>query len=190
MVVSAGHASATYLRRFVSAFGAGSVATTSNPRARYWAAQLAPMVGEIQVQIDGLGQAVVEHLDVGARGGALPFRKVRARPEDAAESRVVGALLCPVELPPPRIDAHADAPLGRVATVGVPAAGFDQRLELRAVEVGAHDAHALPVRPVELPIRPIELELLRRERAALRADRLPVPTVDVGTLDPPNVPAG
>src|SRR5437762_12413165 len=43
MVVSAGHASATYLRRFVSAFGAGSVAITSNPRARYCAAQLAPM---------------------------------------------------------------------------------------------------------------------------------------------------
>src|SRR5260370_11304422 len=37
------HASSTYLRRFASAFGAGSVATTSNPRARYWAAQLAPM---------------------------------------------------------------------------------------------------------------------------------------------------
>src|SRR5258705_11448524 len=43
MVVSAGHASSTYFRRLASAFGAGSVATTSNPRARYWAAQLAPM---------------------------------------------------------------------------------------------------------------------------------------------------
>src|SRR5947207_5545528 len=91
---------------------------------------------------------------------------------------------------PSRFDAHADAPLGRVATVGVPSAGFDQRLELRAVEVGAHDAHALAVRPVELPSRPIELELLRRERAALRDDRLPVSTVDVGTLDRPIVLAG
>src|SRR6266849_6440213 len=43
MLVSTFHASSTYLRRFASAFGAGSVATTSNPRARYSAAQLAPI---------------------------------------------------------------------------------------------------------------------------------------------------
>src|SRR6266487_773760 len=43
MFVRSGHASSTYLRKLASAFGAGSVATTSNPRARYWAAQLAPM---------------------------------------------------------------------------------------------------------------------------------------------------
>src|SRR2546426_12625537 len=43
MLVSTFHASSTYLRKLASAFGAGSVATTSNPRARYWAAQLAPM---------------------------------------------------------------------------------------------------------------------------------------------------
>src|SRR5213592_880436 len=43
MLVRSGQASSTYLRRLASAFGAGSVATTSNPRARYSAAQLAPM---------------------------------------------------------------------------------------------------------------------------------------------------
>src|SRR5882724_4605862 len=43
MFVRSGHASSTYLRKLASAFGAGSVATTSNPLARYWAAQLAPM---------------------------------------------------------------------------------------------------------------------------------------------------
>jgi hypothetical protein len=32
-----------YLRKLASAFGAGSVAMTSSPRARYSAAQLAPM---------------------------------------------------------------------------------------------------------------------------------------------------
>src|SRR5215468_7535556 len=41
--VSCSHASSTYLRKLASAFGAGSVATTSKPRARYWAVQLAPM---------------------------------------------------------------------------------------------------------------------------------------------------
>src|SRR5712692_7776481 len=40
---SAGQASSTYWRRLASAFGAGSVAITSNPRARYCAAQLAPI---------------------------------------------------------------------------------------------------------------------------------------------------
>src|SRR5216684_4199440 len=43
MFVRSGQASSTYLRRLASALGAGSVATTSNPRARYCAAQLAPM---------------------------------------------------------------------------------------------------------------------------------------------------
>jgi hypothetical protein len=31
------------LCKLASAFGAGSVATTSNPRAKYWTAQLVPM---------------------------------------------------------------------------------------------------------------------------------------------------
>src|SRR5947208_4543229 len=43
MFVRSFQASSMYLRRFASALGAGSVAMTSNPRARYSAAQLAPM---------------------------------------------------------------------------------------------------------------------------------------------------
>jgi len=43
MAVRAGHAESTYLRIFASAFGAGSVAITSNPRAKNSAAQLAPI---------------------------------------------------------------------------------------------------------------------------------------------------
>src|SRR5436190_22845737 len=43
MFVRSGQASSTYLRKLTSAFGAGSVAATSKPRARYWAAQLAPI---------------------------------------------------------------------------------------------------------------------------------------------------
>src|SRR5713101_3242283 len=43
MLVRSFQASSMYLRRFASAFGAGSVAMTSKPRARYSAAQLAPM---------------------------------------------------------------------------------------------------------------------------------------------------
>src|SRR5438552_13902027 len=53
--VSAGHASSTYLRRLASAFGAGSVAMTSNPRARYCAAQLAPMTPVPTIAIRRIG---------------------------------------------------------------------------------------------------------------------------------------
>src|SRR5580704_5380572 len=43
ITVSDSHASSTRSRKLASAFGAGSVATTSKPLARYWAAQLAPI---------------------------------------------------------------------------------------------------------------------------------------------------
>jgi hypothetical protein len=43
MTVSNFHASSTHLRKLASAFGAGSVAMTSKPLARYCAAQLAPI---------------------------------------------------------------------------------------------------------------------------------------------------
>src|SRR4026208_1119541 len=43
MFVRSVQASSMYLRKLASPFGAGSVAMTSNPRARYSAAQLAPM---------------------------------------------------------------------------------------------------------------------------------------------------
>src|SRR5256885_8569325 len=43
MFVRSFHASSIYLRRLASAFGPGSVVMASNPRARYSAAQLAPM---------------------------------------------------------------------------------------------------------------------------------------------------
>src|SRR5262245_44097012 len=53
--VRSGHASSTYLRRFASAFGAGSVAITSNPRARYCAAQLAPITPVPTIAIRRIG---------------------------------------------------------------------------------------------------------------------------------------
>src|SRR5437016_13132492 len=56
MFVRSFHASSIYLRRLASAFGPGSVAMTSNPRARYCAAQLAPMtpVPTIAIRLIGL----------------------------------------------------------------------------------------------------------------------------------------
>src|SRR5580658_10432485 len=59
--VSAGHAASMNLRIFCSAFGAGSVATTSKPWARNSAAQLAPItpVPTIAIFLTGLFEAIV-----------------------------------------------------------------------------------------------------------------------------------
>src|SRR6266542_1072692 len=55
MFVRSFHASSIYLRRLASAFGPGSVAMTSNPRARYSAAQLAPMTPVPTIAIRRIG---------------------------------------------------------------------------------------------------------------------------------------
>src|ERR1700761_9123513 len=61
LALSAGHAASTNLCRFFSAFGAGSVATTSKPCARNSAAQLAPMtpVPTIAIRRTGLFNATL-----------------------------------------------------------------------------------------------------------------------------------
>src|SRR5260221_183021 len=60
IAVRAGHAVSTYLRKFASAFGAGSVAITSKPFARNSAAQLAPItpVPTIAMRRTGLSKAM------------------------------------------------------------------------------------------------------------------------------------
>ena len=59
MAASSSHASSTYWRSLASASGAGSVATTSKPRARYWAAQLAPMTPVPTMAIRWMGLSKV-----------------------------------------------------------------------------------------------------------------------------------
>src|SRR6266853_5889889 len=244
MLVSIPHASSTYFRRLASAFGAGSVATTSSPRARYWAAQLAPMtpvptmatrrigflkdmshlrcrdvsvcnasqvalsheqhgrpraveprridraaqvghehptafevecdadafhqVGEqnlrgrtpfatcihgsaihrvapwriaavgpvdetvlaVELDVDRLGEAVVEHLDVLAGGGTLPLGDVDPRATEPAQPGIVRPLVGPVDVAPVGIDRDSHAPLREVSTIGVSLAGLHQRLDL------------------------------------------------------------
>src|ERR1700724_687527 len=61
MAVRSGHAASIYSRRFLSAFGAGSVAITSKPHAKYCAAQLAPIapVPTIAIRRTGLSNAII-----------------------------------------------------------------------------------------------------------------------------------
>ena len=89
----------------------------------------------------------------------------------------------PVDFTKLGIDGASDAPTRLIAPVHIAAAGLDQRFDLRAVEIGAHHAHAFAVAPIEFAVFLIEVDLLRRVRDALRDDDLAVAAVEVGALD-------
>src|SRR6185312_5304422 len=130
-----------------------------------------------------LRQVVEEHLDVGAAGRALPSRNFQVGTEDATPPGIVGALLRPIDLFVPRIDRQPNAPSRLVAAVSLATTGFNQRFNLRTIEIGAHDAHTLAIAPIELAALLIENDLLRRVSDSLRDDHLAVLAVDVGALD-------
>src|SRR5262249_8749096 len=125
---------------------------------------------QIELEVDRLRQPIEQNLDVGAVGRALALRYVNVGAEDAAQAGVVGPFLRPVEFPKLRVERDPDAPPGLIAPVLVATAGLDQGFELRAVEVCAHNTHALAVAPIELAIFLIEVELFGRVRGPLRDD--------------------
>src|SRR5579863_487063 len=91
----------------------------------------------IQIEVDRLGQLVVEQLDVRAVRRRLPLRYVEVRSQDAALARVVFTFLGPVELAGIRVDGDAHAPLACNRTGSrVALAGVDERLDVRAVQIG------------------------------------------------------
>src|SRR5581483_6783460 len=134
----------------------------------------------VELEINRLRQAVVEDLDVGPCGGSLAGGNFKIGTEDAAEAGIVGAFLAPVDLLEFRIDRQPDAPSRLIAAVGFTMAGRDQRLQLRAVQIAAHDAHTFAVAPIELAALLIEDDLLRSVGISLGNDRLAVLAVDVG----------
>ena len=88
-----------------------------------------------------------------------------------------------------RVDRQPDAPSRLIPAIGFAAPRLDERLQLRAVEIAAHDAHALAVAPIELAALLIEDDLLRSVGVSLCDDRLAVLAVDVGALDRPVIQA-
>ena len=140
---------------------------------------------EIELEIDRLRQAVEEHFDVGAFVGALAPGEIDTGAKDAAELAIVRTFLRPVDLAALGVDGDADAPPGLVAPVGVATARLDQRLDLRAIEIAAHHAHAFAVAPVELAVLLIELDLLGREGGAWRHDHLAIaPSRSARSMEP------
>jgi hypothetical protein len=82
-----------------------------------------------------------------------------------------------------RIDRDSDAPPGLVQPVLVAMPGCDQSFDLRAVEVGAHHAHAFSIAPIELATGLVEMNLLRCVRDALRDDDHAVLAIQVDAFD-------
>src|ERR1700758_4079014 len=73
----------------------------------------------LDFQIDRLGQAIPQHLDVGAVGGRLPGRNLQAGAEDPALPAVRRTLLRPVKVAAGGVDGDADALLKPGVVAGV-----------------------------------------------------------------------
>src|SRR6266850_2138087 len=144
----------------------------------------------VELDIDRLRQTVEEDLDVGPGGYSLAGGNFDIGTEDAAEPGIVWAFLTPVDVSEFRIDRQANAPSRRIPAIGFAAPRLDERLQLRAVEIAAHDAHTLAVAPIELAAFLIEDDLLRSVGLSLCDDGPAVLAVDVGALDRSVVHAG
>ena len=115
--------------------------------------------------------------------GTRALGNVDVGAEDTTLAAVARAFLRPIDLLKLRIGGDADAPPGLIALIFVAATGLDQCLDLRAIKVRAHHAHALAVAPIKLAIVLIEVDLLRRVGNALWDDHPPIAAVEIGALD-------
>src|SRR5207253_10840083 len=113
-------------------------------------------------------------------GRVLTLPDFEIRPTEATESSLLRTFLRPVDVPALGIDRDADTPSRGVRPrSGIAVARIDEGLDVRAIEVGAHDTHPFAIAPIQLAVLLIELELFGRERAPLRNDGLALPPVDV-----------
>src|SRR5947209_4019407 len=141
----------------------------------------------VELKIDRLRQAGVEDLDVGPGRCGLARGNFDIGAEDTAEPGIVWAFLAPIDMPAFRVDRQTNAPSCLIAGIDFTVSRLDERLQLRAVEIAAHDAHALAVAPIEPAAFLIEDDLLRSVGVSLSDDRLAVLAVDVGAFDGPIV---
>ena len=167
----------------------GSDGRAINCVAARWIATVRPIenaVLDIEFQINRFRQVVKQDLDVGPIGGSLSLRNLDVRAEDAAHAGIVASFLCPVDVPALGIDGDSDAPLGLVLAVCISLAGLDESLDLRSVEVAAHDPHPLTVAPVQPAARLLQVKLLRRMRASLGDNCRAIASVEIGALIEPS----
>ena len=141
-------------------------------------------IGQIEVQIDWLGQTIEQHFDVVAVRGCLPLRDFQIGAKNAALSGVVIAFLRPIKLASVSVDGDTHAPFSRVLTgAGVALAGVNEGFDIGTIQIGPHHAHAFPIGPVELAIFLVELDLLGSKRATRRNDGREILPIDIGAID-------
>src|SRR5882724_9237579 len=139
----------------------------------------------VELDIDRLRQTIEEDLDIGPGRCSLAGGNFDIGTEDATEPGIVWAFLRPVDMSELRVDRQPNAPSCLISAIGFAAPRLNERLQLRAVEIAAHDAHTLAVAPIELAAFLIEDDLLRSVGVSLCDDRFTVLAVDVGALDGP-----
>src|SRR5712664_3408931 len=139
----------------------------------------------IELEINRLRHTVEEDLDVGPGRRGLAGGNFDTGTEDATEPGVVWAFLRPVDMSEFRVDRQPNAPSCLISAIGFAEPRLNERLQLRAVEIAAHDAHPLAVAPIELAAFLIEDDLLRSVGLSLCDDCLAVLAVDAGALDRP-----
>src|SRR5258708_24210794 len=81
---------------------------------------------------------------------SLALWDFEASAENASLASVVISFLRPVKFAAVHIDSDTNAPISRVKPVGVSMSRFNERFDVRTIEIRAHDAHAFSVRPVQL----------------------------------------
>src|ERR1700722_7455064 len=140
-------------------------------------------VGEIKIQVDGLGKILKEQFNIRAICRSLPSWGLDIRAEDAAFTGVIRALLSPIELASVDINGNSRAPVSCVQTFRLRMAGLNQRFNLGTIQIAAHYTHALAIGPIQLAALLIELNLLRCKRASGRNDRCDVSAAEIGADD-------
>src|SRR4051794_28068538 len=65
---------------------------------------------EIELQINGLRQAIEQYFDVGAIGRVFALRDFTVRPKEAAGAPLLRPFLRPVDLTAPGVNRDADTP--------------------------------------------------------------------------------
>src|SRR5580658_2018350 len=141
-------------------------------------------VGEIEFEVNGFRQAVVEKFNVFAicRTEALGNFEIGAK--DSSLAGIVRALLSPIKLSGLDVERDPYAPFPYVLPRPCVAfAGIDKRFDLGAIQVRTHNPHTFAIAPIKLPALLIELKLLGSESAARRNNVGGIATVKIRALD-------
>src|SRR5580698_6718950 len=141
-------------------------------------------VGEIEFEVNGFRQAVVEKFNVFAICGTEALGNFEIGAKDSSLAGIVRALLSPIKLSGFDVERDPYAPFPYVLPRSCVAfAGINEGFNLRAIEVRSHNPHTFAIAPIKLPALLIELKLLGSESAARWNNVGSIATVKIRALD-------